>query len=295
MYAQSQPLNTTLILDFLYTKHAGVLNARGFCQQYNMSSLENSYNKASARRQLVRFTPFTRFHHPCLNSDFNCEDIDLVPGDLCPRGGLSWELPHPYRSTNDGEQDAQHDTSRFVHRFQTWISSIQSDVNDLEEFVLAWARKSKTSLVNEDGRQREDQLTDSTTVMEHRSVSPSSLCTENLQSDDVTCPNINTLLPLSGPESEASLDDSTSDDFDNIYSSSEVKEVQPLGGTPRRRRSFGPYESFWYVLPYSAYNLRHKKCKHVMCFIIIIVSSREILLTQRLLSRIKHSPYGEGR
>ena len=237
-----------------------------------MSFLDCFDSKADARRKLVRFTSFTRFHHPRLDPEFPLEDINLVPRDLCPRGGLSWELPHSSTQKNEGEQDLLQDKDKFVQDLQARISNVQRNVMDLEDFVLDRAEKPDMSLNNQNGRQCEDQLTESTTAVDHRSVSPTTPCSEGSRPGEEVRPSIEIPLPLSRTMSKTHVDNITSCDPEGIPPSHDLIEIQPSArtlGRTRRTRSFGPYESFWYVseLSFSTFVLRSESqdtsCEHL--------------------------------
>ena len=209
-----------------------------------MQSPQFDDSRYIAQRRLPRFTSFTRYHHPCLDPDFPEENISLVPQDLCPRGGLNWDLPCQSQRTEHDELNNLSDTDRLIKGLRTRIFKIENDLDDLERAILTWIGKVDTIGSYRDESSRKDQSSDMTRSERSHSVLSTSNCREESEKAGLTCPTTRVSSSMSNSENRAStVDHAIKYPSGGLLTVNHVHEtaVQNL----RNNRSFGPYEIFW--------------------------------------------------
>ncbi len=217
-------------------------------------------NAANRRTFARHFTDSTPSHHPFLDPNFAEEDASLVPKDLAPRGGLSWELPQLEGDGRDtmlkSAREIQRQTDCSVRSFHADIGQIHRNLIQLDHKVTEWA-----------GRHSADAKADS-----HTSAIASSIENTLYEGSCFVVPlNAAEVKFTNSAHAGPRLGFSTQD-LEEIVDSTSAADLLPdqdhRGGPPatattdplamRRveirmpgcddgpwRKSLGPYEDFW--------------------------------------------------
>lgn len=95
-------------------------------------------NATNVRRLAQQFTSFTPFHHPFLDPKFPEEDKPLVPKELAPRGGLSWDLPSKAVTNNNKILEVTNEADEFLAGFHVKMFGAHERLEQMEELVTEW-------------------------------------------------------------------------------------------------------------------------------------------------------------
>ena len=171
--------------------------------------------------QAGEFTTFTRFVHPSIDAAVPIEDIELVPRELRPRGGLKWKVAPGHAKMQD-DLEGRICTDDLITSFRADLDHMHGKVSQLESLMKDFLGSSHCVSRNPVSERHFD---------------------ENVGSTDLPSSPASQLVSLgSVPDQDCCFTVGNAGQIESDGASgSERMADRPL----RKRRSFGPYELFW--------------------------------------------------